>query len=1233
MDNADTHTVDVSWLHHSQRDNLVRTKSAPVIAIGKTDASTPDTDSAVLASSLPTGGPDAINGTPPTTPKPVASPAMNPRQPLKQRKSSDVIEAKAPATPPTTPPAHAPTSANGNTSNKSLSTKPPGTGRRNSWISSLSSKFSSGSTSPAPNAAKDTAAKQPSPGPRPELHNPFGASFSPKDKADKKDEATSPFNSSSPKGHPSFFHNALRKFSSSSASGAGLGKMATHGVISERRIMNIDQNRDRCKVAELNQAKLRRVAFCVDVEIAGTSRRSESEEEEGTRAAAPTPATTPAPAKKKSTVADQFKVFKKQDTKAVDKGEGAALKAPLPAVEAVGTATPSTPYAGDAKPSDAAKENEKAAPVKEQTRKQEKKKRSEGERKERKEKKRRQAEANGTIPLQFTRDPNGSGASTPGRPTRGQDQPTTDPVRIYRRCCQLRETGVLKKLVEQISSPSSGLAESPGTVAVLDLTGFWMSLPDIITFSDWLAIVPVRKLILQNCGLTDEAVRVILAGLLSTKTIEESRLRRKISRKPSDTSSREDRLGAIEKLSLKDNPKIGHEGWRHIALFVHMSRSLVGIDLSGIPFPQTSIAANGPTPLTKPSKPVADIATVFSHALAERLAGNHLEELVISECYPSAEDLSKLCAAAKAVQLRRLGVANNSLTGEGLVHVIDYFQAGHCEGLDLGGNNLVDHLGSLSTAIQQAKDHPLSALSLADCSLTPKTLCNLLQALPRLPNFRFIDLSHNRGLFATQPDSLAMLRRFLPQMNELKRIHLADVSLSSEHAIALAEILPDCRRLCHINILENPEITALATAKEASVQEEACALYASLMTAVRVSHTLIAIDIDVPSVDNNEVVKALAAQIVAYSLRNLERGELVSELSCPDGTTPHKHHVPVPDILLHIVGNADNDDDADAALKPAPDEDYVISGTGVVKALGVCLGNADHNVEGMGDVPLSPSGTSTPLRRAVSTSGNKKPRDMSKNLLISARKIRVRLQVALVREDRAGNDVNYRRLQFLDFTLQRMIQRFEDEFPDTRLSTETESTNTTIPQRTPSQSSTGDSIEQSKLEDSTSLDAPPLSQSPDGETAIDDEDTDHYAIRLSRTSSNTSLHSRALTSEEGRVHRFGQHFRRDIIGSEFENASDGSITVGSDHPGEAHISALRERLERLRSSETQTRIELVGPDKALEELGSSLEELLALRERDPEAFATFKESQIAAQINAGLGQEQEGLTVATSKGP
>ncbi|OAX82587.1 hypothetical protein ACJ72_03064 [Emergomyces africanus] len=367
-------TVDVSWLHHSQKDNLVRTKSAPSVGINGPEPIS--TAPPMLASSLPTENYETTNGASVT--RQFTLPAMNQRQqPAKQQKGlSDAREINecTPPPAPTASPAYA-------TVGKPLGARPPATGRRNSWISSLSQKFSSsGSTPPAQSNTKDTNAKQPAQTPRPELPNPFGASFSPKEKADKPDETTTPFDSRSPKSHPSFFQNAFRKLSSSSSVGGGLGKIATQGVVSERRVMNVDRHRDRCKITELNQAKLRRVAFCVDVEIAGMSRRSESEEEASQpqqpqpTQQAPQLAPPQVPAKKKSTMVDQIRGFKRQDTKAAEKAEDTTLKPSQAGTNEGQTEVTPIIYAGETKLSDPAKEKEKPAAAKEQTRKQVEKK-------------------------------------------------------------------------------------------------------------------------------------------------------------------------------------------------------------------------------------------------------------------------------------------------------------------------------------------------------------------------------------------------------------------------------------------------------------------------------------------------------------------------------------------------------------------------------------------------------------------------------------------------------------------------------------------------------------------------------------------------------------------------------------------------------------------------------------------------------------------------------------------
>ena len=244
---------------------------------------------------------------------------------------------------------------------------------------------------------------------------------------------------------------------------------------------------------------------------------------------------------------------------------------------------------------------------------------------------------------------------------------------------------------------------------------------------------------------------------------------------------------------------------------------------------------------------------------------------------------------------------------------------------------------------------------------------------------------------------LILFYRYLPKMQGLKRIHLADVAMTSEHAIAIAEILPEIPHLAHISFLENPELTKLADAKTEAAQEEACALFASLLAATRVSPSIVAVDIDVPTEQAGDIVRAMAKQVVAYCLRNMERlplGGTASSDSSKDDVSEPRPEPQYPDVIQHLVGHDVLLPDGPEDNETAPDDDYVIGGTGVVKALDCCLKNirADDSRRQSGEfIRDVESGTVTP--RSKLPSG--KAKDMSKHLLLSARKIRLRLQPAL----------------------------------------------------------------------------------------------------------------------------------------------------------------------------------------------------------------------------------------------
>lgn len=717
---------------------------------------------------------------------------------------------------------------------------------------------------------------------------------------------------------------------------------------------------------------------------------------------------------------------KTEKRKIVEKGEGEALKHPKTIeaqkeqdgmVKATGEALPKEPEKeGEANQSTTAQPTtistgtantespaDASAEGGANNKKKEKKKRSEEERKARKEKKRKLAEANGQVPLELYLDTDTSNPSTP-TPPRIQATPTTNPVRIYRRCCQLRETPILKKITEQLLSPTNTTAT--GVVEKLDLTGYWMQLADLVTLGDFFAVLPVKEVILENCGLTDEGLRVVLAGLLAAK--KDGALKQRPLSTPGGLVMQG---GSVERLVLKNN-KFGPEGWKHVCLFVYMCRSLVSLDLAEIAFPKSpeqaasSISSghghghgHGFHFNHEKKTEELNICALFARAIGERLGANTLELLNLSNTGLSASQLGRIIDGVLQCGVRRLGLAHIGLNPEGLEHIKRYIASGKCEGLDLGGNDLRDHCESLGGVIEE--NNTLWALSLAECNLKPASLSGLLPHLCKLSNFRFLDLSHNQDLFSSDPTAVGVLRRYLPKMKTLKRIHLSDCALKAEQVIALAEVIPEMENMAHLSFLQNPELTKLADANTEESQEEASALYASLLAAARLSPHLVCVDIDVPTDGSGEIVKALAKQIVAYCLRNMARvplangGPSIGEglAAAAAGKEPE-----YPDVLQHLVGHdvtmPDGPDDEDVA----PDDDYIVGGTGVAKALACCLNNR-------GDESRRPSGefvrevengeNGVPVPRSHTPVS--KAKDVSIHLLLSARKIRHRLDPALVR--------------------------------------------------------------------------------------------------------------------------------------------------------------------------------------------------------------------------------------------
>ncbi|KAM4065011.1 cell wall biogenesis protein Mhp1 [Hirsutella rhossiliensis] len=233
-------------------------------------------------------------------------------------------------------------------------------------------------------------------------------------------------------------------------------------------------------------------------------------------------------------------------------------------------------------------------------------------REERRKRHRRVAEEHGLVPVEVYNNISNSSTENhgyTGTPQAGNttSRPITDAVRIYRRCCKLRETSILKKITAQLTN-GANLCPTTGAVKRLDLTDCWLQLPDIVTLGDYLAIFPVTEIVLENCGLSDEGLRIILAGLLAVK------------RSPGSWCEKRKQTpevqGVVERVVLKKN-KLGLDGWRYISLFLYLCRSLEHLDISQITPPKQT-ARNTCSTLHPSNRFSLGITDVFSRAIAQR---------------------------------------------------------------------------------------------------------------------------------------------------------------------------------------------------------------------------------------------------------------------------------------------------------------------------------------------------------------------------------------------------------------------------------------------------------------------------------------------------------------------------------------------------------------------------------------------------------------------------------------
>lgn len=216
------------------------------------------------------------------------------------------------------------------------------------------------------------------------------------------------------------------------------------------------------------------------------------------------------------------------------------------------------------------------------------------------------------------------------------------------------------------------------------------------------------------------------------------------------------------------------------------------------------------------------------------------------------------------------------------------------------------------------------------------------------------------------------------------------------------------------------------------------------------------------------------------------------------------------------------------------------------------------------------------------------------------------------------------RLLFLDETLQGIIQRFEDEYPECRLAPASESQGIrTRLQRAGSKASiisatsilTADAdAATSDADESGITDSMILSNGSSGEHVSSRPVLNH----THRHGSEVFEASRALAAEEGEMHRFGQTIRREILKPQTLDHAHG--TTGDEVEPE-HIQVLRAKLAEIPGEHIRDKVAKEGGWEAVvQDIGAQAAVLKDMMKINPAEF-----ERLAQSLTQGRGENGNGI--------
>lgn len=379
---------------------------------------------------------------------------------------------------------------------------------------------------------------------------------------------------------------------------------------------------------------------------------------------------------------------------------------------------------------------------------------------------------------------------------------------IYTRCCHLREILPIPATLKQLKNKHSPLT-------TLKMLNPKPTLIDVFSFSDFIAIVPIKNLVFDNVSMNSEMLKVILSSLINSTT--------------------------IEKLSLKNVP-IDEIGWKYLCKFLSRNKSISKLDIS-------QMKVKSDLPLSQHRSEMD--WSLFINTLAHR---GGLVELILNGCKLSTLDFCRLIDEGLSISTKRLGLVSMDLNFDQLKKLASWITSEYstCEGVDLGFNDLSidNNLKPLIKKLANNKNPRLAHMSFNSTGLTNvEDAALLIRSLSKLTNLNFLDLSNLKQIF---PGIMPYLNKYLPRFPNLQRLHLDSNELSTKSFSILSGIIPKCVHLIHLSIMNQTSISYAAAA--------------TLYSAVKSSKTMLNLDIDYDLIDEK-----INSRIAVCLMRNMER--------------------------------------------------------------------------------------------------------------------------------------------------------------------------------------------------------------------------------------------------------------------------------------------------------------------------------------------------------------------------